>query len=185
MLAVGNPFGLTQTVTAGIVSAKGRSDMGILDYEDFIQTDAAINQGNSGGPLVNIEGEVIGLNTAILSKSGGSVGIGFAIPVNVIKKVVDAAFSKRLAGPGGNNSAPQRPFVPRKAPAPSRQGQPPHDRAAPWRVARGGEYLTSPLRLFPPVALFPCDLVRNGEVSPSSCAVEAQTLPLTAGFTFI
>ncbi len=131
VLAVGNPFGLTQTVTAGIVSAKGRSDMGILDFEDFIQTDAAINQGNSGGPLVNIEGEVIGLNTAILSKSGGSVGIGFAIPVNVIKKVVDAAFSKRLAGPGGNNSPPQRPFVPRKAPAPSRQGQPPHDRALP------------------------------------------------------
>jgi serine protease Do len=131
VLAVGNPFGLMQTVTAGIVSAKGRSDMGILDFEDFIQTDAAINQGNSGGPLVNIEGEVVGLNTAILSKSGGSVGIGFAIPVNVIKKVVDAAFSKRLATPGGNNSSPQRPFVPRKAPAPSRQGQPLHDRAVP------------------------------------------------------
>jgi S1-C subfamily serine protease len=105
--------------------------MGVLDFEDFIQTDAAINQGNSGGPLVNIEGEVVGLNTAIFSKSGGSVGIGFAIPVNVIKKVVDAAFSKRLAGPGGNNTPPQRPLVPRKAPAPSRQGQPPHDRAFP------------------------------------------------------
>ena len=134
VLAVGNPFGLMQTVTAGIVSAKGRSDMGILPYEDFIQTDAAINKGNSGGPLVNIEGEVIGLNTAIASTQEGSegfVGIGFAIPVNVIKKVVDAALSKRLAGPGGNNSAPQRPFVPHKAPAPSRQGQPPHDRAAP------------------------------------------------------
>ncbi|MGO9567880.1 MAG: trypsin-like peptidase domain-containing protein [Desulfomonilaceae bacterium] len=130
VLAVGNPFGLTQTVTAGIVSAKGRSDMGILDYEDFIQTDAAINQGNSGGPLVNIEGEVVGLNTAILSKSGGSVGIGFAIPVNIIKKVVDAALSKRLATPGGNNGIPQRPLL-RKAPAPSRQGQPPHDRALP------------------------------------------------------
>jgi serine protease Do len=125
VLAVGNPFGLTQTVTAGIVSAKGRSDMGILDFEDFIQTDAAINQGNSGGPLVNIDGEVVGLNTAILSKSGGSVGIGFAIPVNIIKKVVDAALSKRFAGPGGNNSAPQKQSVPRKAPAPSRQGQPP------------------------------------------------------------
>jgi serine protease Do len=131
VLAVGNPFGLTQTVTAGIVSAKGRSDMGILDFEDFIQTDAAINQGNSGGPLVNIEGEVIGLNTAIYSKSGGSVGIGFAIPANVIKKVVDAALSKRLAGPGGNNNPPQRPFAPRKAPAPARQGQPPQDRAFP------------------------------------------------------
>jgi serine protease Do len=131
VLAVGNPFGFAQTVTAGIVSAKGRSDMGVLDYEDFIQTDAAINQGNSGGPLVNIEGEVVGLNTAIFSKSGGSVGIGFAIPVNVIKKVVDGSLSKRLAGPGGNNRAPQRPVVPRKAPTPSRQGQPPQDRAFP------------------------------------------------------
>lgn len=134
VLAVGNPFGLMQTVTAGIVSAKGRSDMGILPYEDFIQTDAAINKGNSGGPLVNIEGEVIGLNTAIASTQEGSegfVGIGFAIPVNVIKKVVNAALSKRLAAPGENNSAPQRPFVPRKAPAPSRQGQPPQDRAVP------------------------------------------------------
>ena len=138
VLAVGNPFGLTQTVTAGIVSAKGRSDMGILDFEDFIQTDAAINQGNSGGPLVNIEGEVVGLNTAILSKSGGSVGIGFAIPVNIIKKVVDAAFSKRLAGPGRNSSPPQRPFVPRKAPAPSRQGQPLHDRPVPSGLHQGG-----------------------------------------------
>jgi S1-C subfamily serine protease len=109
--------------------------MGVLDYEDFIQTDAAINQGNSGGPLVNIEGEVVGLNTAIFSKSGGSVGIGFAIPVNIIKKVVDAALSKRLAGPGGNNSAPKRSIVPRKAPAPSRQGQPP--RSLSWRSHRG------------------------------------------------
>jgi serine protease Do len=131
VLAVGNPFGLTQTVTQGIVSAKGRSDMGILDYEDFIQTDAAINQGNSGGPLVNLEGEVVGLNTAILSKSGGSVGIGFAIPVNVIKKVVDTVMSKRLAGPGSNNTAPQRPFLPRHAPAPPQQGQPPYHRALP------------------------------------------------------
>jgi serine protease Do len=134
VLAVGNPFGFAQTVTAGIVSAKGRSDMGILPYEDFIQTDAAINKGNSGGPLVNIEGEVIGLNTAIASTREGSegfLGIGFAIPVNIVKKVVDAVLSKRLAGPGGNNITPQRPFAPRKAPAPSRQGQPPQGRAFP------------------------------------------------------
>ncbi len=95
VLAIGNPFGLTQTITAGIVSAKGRSDMGILDYEDFIQTDAAINPGNSGGPLVNIDGQVIGMNTAILSRSGGYMGIGFAIPVNVIKQVVNRIMSKR------------------------------------------------------------------------------------------
>jgi len=95
VLAIGNPFGLTQTVTAGIVSAKGRSDMGILDFEDFIQTDAAINPGNSGGPLVNIDGLVVGMNTAILSKSGGYSGIGFAIPINVIKKAVDHALARK------------------------------------------------------------------------------------------
>lgn len=133
VLAVGNPLGFAQTVTAGIVSAKGRSDMGLLPYEDFIQTDAAINKGNSGGPLVNIEGEVVGLNTAIASMREGSegfLGIGFAIPVNIVKKAVDAALSKRLATPGGNNSVPQRPLL-RKAPTPARPGQPPHDRGLP------------------------------------------------------
>ncbi|RMG09989.1 MAG: DegQ family serine endoprotease [Planctomycetota bacterium] len=87
VLAVGNPFGLAQTVTAGIVSAKGRSRMGIVDYEDFIQTDAAINPGNSGGPLLNLRGEVVGINTAIFSRSGGYQGIGFAIPVNLARRV--------------------------------------------------------------------------------------------------
>jgi serine protease Do len=82
VLAIGNPFGLSRTVTSGIVSAKGRTNMGILDYEDFLQTDAAINPGNSGGPLVNIYGEVVGINTAIASRSGGYQGIGFAIPSN-------------------------------------------------------------------------------------------------------
>jgi serine protease Do len=80
VLAIGNPFGVGQTVTMGIVSATGRSSLGIVDYEDFIQTDAAINPGNSGGALVNMRGELIGINTAILSGSGGSMGIGFAIP---------------------------------------------------------------------------------------------------------
>ncbi len=92
VLAVGNPFGLEQTVTMGIVSALGRSGLGITDYESFIQTDAAINPGNSGGALVNMKGELIGINTAIFSKTGGSVGIGFAIPTNVvmiIKKSID------------------------------------------------------------------------------------------------
>jgi serine protease Do len=95
VLAIGNPFGLTQTVTRGIVSATGRREMGILDHEDFIQTDAAINPGNSGGPLVNIYGQVVGINTAILSKSGGYMGIGFAIPINLAKKTLYTA----LGGP--------------------------------------------------------------------------------------
>ena len=83
VLAVGNPFGVGQTVTMGIVSATGRSSLGIVDYEDFIQTDAAINPGNSGGALVNMKGELVGINTAILSGSGGSMGIGFAIPTGM------------------------------------------------------------------------------------------------------
>ena len=89
ILAVGSPFGLDHTVTSGIVSAHGRSEVGIVDYADFIQTDAAINPGNSGGPLINLKGEVIGMNTAILSQSGGNNGIGFAIPMNMVKHVVD------------------------------------------------------------------------------------------------
>ncbi len=89
VIAIGNPFGLTQTVTVGVVSAKGRSRLGINDYEDFIQTDAAINPGNSGGPLINIHGEAIGMNTAIFSRSGGSMGIGFAIPINMARAVKD------------------------------------------------------------------------------------------------
>jgi len=89
VLAVGNPFGLSHTLTAGIVSAKGRSGIGLNDYENFIQTDAAINPGNSGGPLVNLDGDVVGINTAIFSRSGGYMGIGFAIPVNMAKQIFD------------------------------------------------------------------------------------------------
>lgn len=87
VLAIGNPFGLQHTVTYGIVSAVGRGDVGIVDVEDFIQTDAAINPGNSGGALVNLRGELVGINTAILSKSGGYQGIGFAIPVNLATRI--------------------------------------------------------------------------------------------------
>ncbi|NDA68730.1 MAG: Do family serine endopeptidase, partial [Verrucomicrobia bacterium] len=88
VLAIGNPFGLGQTVTMGIVSAKGRAQ-GIVDYEDFIQTDAAINPGNSGGALVDASGRLIGINTAILSRSGGNQGIGFAVPINLVRYVMD------------------------------------------------------------------------------------------------
>ncbi len=87
VVAVGNPFGLNHTLTVGVVSAKGRSGLGINDYEDFIQTDAAINPGNSGGPLVNLDGEVIGINTAIFSRSGGYMGVGFAIPIDLAKNI--------------------------------------------------------------------------------------------------
>ena len=87
VLAVGSPFGLPGTVTSGIVSAKGRNRVGITNYENFIQTDAAINPGNSGGPLVNLDGEVVGINTAIFSRSGGYMGIGFAIPINMARNV--------------------------------------------------------------------------------------------------
>jgi len=88
VMAAGSPFGLSKSVTAGIVSATGRGGMGITDYGDFIQTDAAINQGNSGGPLIDLQGRVIGINTAIASPTGGSNGVGFAIPIDLVKVVM-------------------------------------------------------------------------------------------------
>ena len=90
VLAVGNPYGLNQTVTMGIVSAVGRANVGIADYEDFIQTDAPINPGNSGGALVNVRGQLIGINTAIFSTSGGYQGIGFAIPSNMVRTIMES-----------------------------------------------------------------------------------------------
>ncbi|QAU37837.1 trypsin-like peptidase domain-containing protein [Bradyrhizobium guangdongense] len=89
VLAIGNPFGLGQTVTSGLVSALGRTGLGKQGYEDFIQTDAAINPGNSGGALVSLRGELVGINSAIISPAGGNVGIGFAIPVNMARKVME------------------------------------------------------------------------------------------------
>ncbi len=89
VLAIGNPFGLSQTVTQGIVSATGRGRLGVTDFEDFIQTDAAINFGNSGGALINTQGELIGINTAVLAQNLGTDGISFAIPVNMVRGVMD------------------------------------------------------------------------------------------------
>ncbi|MBF0278540.1 MAG: Do family serine endopeptidase [SAR324 cluster bacterium] len=89
VIAIGNPFGLAQTVTFGIISAKGRSNIGITDYEDFIQTDAAINPGNSGGPLINLRGEIIGVNTAIFTRNGGYQGIGFAVPIKMARSIME------------------------------------------------------------------------------------------------
>ena len=94
VIAVGNPFGLGGTVTTGIISARGR-DIHAGQFDDFLQIDAPINRGNSGGPTFNLNGEVIGINTAIYSPNGGSVGIGFAVPSNVAKTVVDAARGAR------------------------------------------------------------------------------------------
>jgi S1-C subfamily serine protease len=95
VLAIGNPFGVGQTVTNGIVSALARTDAGITDYASFIQTDAAINPGNSGGPLVDMDGDLIGLNTAIFSRTGQSTGVGFAIPATIVRQVVDSALGGR------------------------------------------------------------------------------------------
>ena len=103
VLAIGNPFGVGQTVTSGIVSALARTRVGVSDYQFFIQTDAAINPGNSGGALVNMNGELVGINTAIFSRGGGSIGIGFAIPTNMVKTVVATAES------GG--AAIKRPWI--------------------------------------------------------------------------
>src|SRR5437899_6074417 len=94
VLAVGNPFGLRQTVTMGIISAVGRGGMGIVDYENFIQTDAAINMGNSGGALVDAAGRLLGINTAIFSRSGGNQGVGFAIPANLARDVMQSLREK-------------------------------------------------------------------------------------------
>jgi Do/DeqQ family serine protease len=103
VLAIGNPFAVGQTVTQGIVSALARTQVGITDYQFFIQTDAAINPGNSGGALVDVHGRLAGINTAIYSRSGGSIGIGFAIPANMVKVVVASA--------RGGGAAVQRPWL--------------------------------------------------------------------------
>ena len=89
VVAIGNPFGIGQTVTSGIVSALGRSGLGVEGYEDFIQTDASINPGNSGGPLVNLQGQCVGINTAILAPGGANIGIGFAVPINMARRVME------------------------------------------------------------------------------------------------
>ena len=95
VLAIGNPFGVGQTVTSGIVSAPGAHRVGVGDFRSFIQTDAAINPGNSGGALVDLDGKLVGINTAIFSRSGGSIGIGFAIPTAMVRIVLEAARQRR------------------------------------------------------------------------------------------
>jgi serine protease Do len=107
VIAIGNPFQLMHTVTAGIISAKGRSSMDLAEYEDYIQTDASINPGNSGGALADLDGRVIGINTAIYSPSGGNVGIGFAIPINMARKLMDQLIAKGKISRGYLGLLPQ------------------------------------------------------------------------------
>ena len=108
VLAIGNPFGVGQTVTSGIVSGLARTRTGINDFGFFIQTDAAINPGNSGGALVTIDGKLVGINTAIFSQSGGSIGIGFAIPANIVRAVVDARGDTAASWCGRGSASPAR-----------------------------------------------------------------------------
>src|SRR5882724_2085064 len=123
VLAVGNPFGLRQTVTMGIISAVGRGGMGIVDYENFIQTDAAINMGNSGGALVDIKGELLGINTAIFSRSGGNQGVGFAIPDNLARDVMQSLREKGRVVRGYIGASVQT-LTPELAEAMKLKGQP-------------------------------------------------------------
>jgi len=123
VLAVGNPFGLRQTVTMGIISAIGRGGMGIVDYENFIQTDAAINMGNSGGALVDIKGQLLGINTAIFSRSGGNQGVGFAIPANLARDVMQSLREKGRVVRGYIGAAVQT-LTPELAEAMKLKGQP-------------------------------------------------------------
>jgi serine protease Do len=123
VLAVGNPFGLRQTVTMGIISAIGRSGMGIVDYENFIQTDAAINMGNSGGALVDIKGQLLGINTAIFSRTGGNQGVGFAIPANLARDVMQSLREKGRVVRGYIGASVQ-PLTPELAEAMKLKGEP-------------------------------------------------------------
>jgi len=123
VLAVGNPFGLRQTVTMGIISAVGRGGVGIVDYENFIQTDAAINMGNSGGALVDIKGELLGVNTAIFSRSGGNQGVGFAIPANLARDVMQSLREKGRVVRGYIGASVQT-LTPELAEAMKLKGQP-------------------------------------------------------------
>jgi serine protease Do len=123
VLAVGNPFGLRQTVTMGIISAVGRGGMGIVDYENFIQTDAAINMGNSGGALVDIKGQLLGINTAIFTRSGGSQGVGFAIPANLARDVMQSLREKGRVVRGYIGASVQT-LTPELAEAMKLKGQP-------------------------------------------------------------
>ena len=131
VLAVGNPFQLSQTVTLGIVSAVGRDNLGVASYEDFIQTDAAINPGNSGGALINARGELVGINTAIFSDSGGSQGVGFAVPSNLARSVMDDLIEHGEVQRGSFGYVVVRPMTPQLA---RDLGSPGTEGVVVWRI---------------------------------------------------
>jgi serine protease DegQ len=132
VLAIGNPFNVGQTVTSGIVSALGRNRLGLSTFENFIQTDAAINPGNSGGALVDAQGNLVGINTAIFSRSGGSMGIGFAIPVDTARQVMEALVRDGQVRRGWIGVEPRdlTPEWPRAFGLPVKRGRADHRRAA-------------------------------------------------------
>jgi serine protease Do/serine protease DegQ len=182
VVAIGNPFGLGQTVTAGIVSALGRSGLGIEGYEEFIKTDAAINPGNSGGALVDLDGRLIGINTAIVGPAGGNVGIGFAIPITTARKVADqlVRLGKVTRGQLGVSIADHPAAMPASAQAQSPAGAmvvnvAPGSAAATAGLQRGdlivaingkpivsGAQLRSRLGLVPLGGSVDLDVLRNG-----------------------
>ena len=139
MLAIGNPFGVGQTVTSGIVSALGRNTLGINTFENFIQTDAAINPGNSGGALVDANGKLLGINTAIYSRSGGSLGIGFAIPVSTARQVMESLIKDGQVTRGWIGVEPRdlTPEIAETLDLPIKRGRADHRRAAERPGERG------------------------------------------------
>jgi len=161
VVAIGNPFGLEQTVTAGIVSAKGRV-IGAGPYDDFIQTDAAINPGNSGGPLFNTQGEVVGITSAIFSQSGGSVGIGFAIPINLVRELLPQLKEKGRVSRGwlGLAIAPVTPDLARRLNRPTRDG------AVVGAVTAGGPAARSGVRTGDLIVAFQGRALRRADELP-------------------
>jgi Do/DeqQ family serine protease len=201
VLAIGNPFGIGQTVTSGIVSALGRTGLNIEGYEDFIQTDASINPGNSGGALVSLRGELIGINTAIIGPGGGNVGIGFAVPSAMVEKVVAqlARFGEVRRGRFGATAQDVTPELARALGVPANEGAmivevapgAPSDKAGlkrgdvviamNGRAVRGSADLRNQLGLVPVGDVVDLRLLRDGKPLTAKVTIEAPRTGLSAG----